>query len=115
MAKILMITATSDNNRVLADKFAKTAEDMGHESQIIDLAELDMPMFTVARSKELEVVPGMKQLKEAISSADSMMVIAPEYNGSMPPTLNNAVAWLSTEWQDFRTLFNRRKSWPCHT
>ena len=109
MAKILMITATSDNNRVLADKFAKTAEDMGHESQVIDLAELDMPMFTVARSKELEVVPGMNQLKEAISSADSMMVIAPEYNGSMPPTLNNAVAWLSTEWQDFRTLFNRRK------
>mgnify|MGYP006229094293 FL=1 len=109
MAKILMITATSDNNRVLADKFAKTAVDMGHESQVIDLAELDMPMFTVARSKELEVVTGMKQLKEAISSADSMMVIAPEYNGSMPPSLNNAVAWLSTEWQDFRTLFNRRK------
>ena len=43
------------------------------------------------------------------SSADSWMIVAPEYNGSMPPTLNNAVAWLSTEWQDFRALFNRRK------
>ena len=109
MAKILMITATSDNNRALADKFADSAREMGHEADIIDLVELDMPMFTVARSKELDTVPGMVELKAAMSGADSWMIIAPEYNGSMPPTLNNAVAWLSTEWQDFRALFNRRK------
>ena len=104
-----MITATSDNNRALADKFADSAREMGHEADIIDLVELDMPMFTVARSKELDTVPGMAELKAAMSGADSWMIIAPEYNGSMPPTLNNAVAWLSTEWQDFRALFNRRK------
>jgi NAD(P)H-dependent FMN reductase len=82
---------------------------MGHEAEIVNLAELDFPMFTVARSKELDVIPGMAELKAAMSSADSWMVIAPEYNGSMPPTLNNTVAWLSTEWKDFRALFNRRK------
>ncbi|MBJ61772.1 MAG: NADPH-dependent oxidoreductase, partial [Euryarchaeota archaeon] len=109
MANILMITATSDNNRALADKFADAARGLGHEANVIDLVALDMPMFSVARSKELDVVPGMAELKEAMSNADSWMVIAPEYNGSMPPTLNNAVAWLSTEWQDFRALFNRRK------
>ena len=79
MAKILMITATSDNNRTLADKFADAAREMGHEADVIDLVELDMPMFSVARSKELDVVPGMAELKEAMSSADSWMVIAPEY------------------------------------
>lgn len=104
-----MITATSDNNRDLAEKFADAAREMGHEAELVNLAELDMPMFTVARSKELDVVPGMAELKAAMSSADSWMIIAPEYNGSMPPTLNNAVAWLSTEWQDFRALFNSRK------
>jgi NAD(P)H-dependent FMN reductase len=109
MAKILMITATSDNNLALAETFANAAREMGHEADIVDLVKLDMPMFTVARSKELDVVPGMAELKSAMSSAESWMVIAPEYNGSMPPTLNNAVAWLSTEWQDFRALFNRRK------
>ena len=91
MAKILMITATSDNNRALAEKFADSAREMGHEADIIDLVELDMPMFSVARSKELETVPGMAELKAAMSDADSWMIIAPEYNGSMPPTLNNAV------------------------
>jgi NAD(P)H-dependent FMN reductase len=109
MAKILMITATSDNNRDLAENFADTAREMGHEAELVNLAELDMPMFTVARSKELDVVPGMAELKAAMSSADSWVIVAPEYNGSMPPTLNNAVAWLSTEWQDFRALFNSRK------
>ena len=103
-----MITATSDNNLALAQKFADAAREIGHDADIVNLAELDMPLFTVARSKELDVVPGMTELKEAMSSADSWVVIAPEYNGSMPPTLNNVVAWLSTEWQDFRALFNRR-------
>ena len=50
----------------------------------------------------------MAELKKQMGDADSWMIIAPEYNGSMPPTLNNVVAWLSTEWQDFRALFNRR-------
>ena len=104
-----MITATSDNNLALAETFANAAREMGHEADIVNLAELDFPMFTVARSKELDVIPGMAELKAAMSSADSWMVIAPEYNGSMPPTLNNTVAWLSTEWKDFRALFNRRK------
>ena len=109
MAKILMITATGGTNRELAEKFATTAKDMGHDADIADLSEMDFPMFTVARSKELDVVPGMAELKKQMGDADSWMIIAPEYNGSMPPTLNNVVAWLSTEWQDFRALFNRRK------
>jgi chromate reductase len=109
MAKILMITATSDNNLALAQKFADTAREMGHDAEIVNLAELDMPLFTVARSKEIDSVPGMTELKVAMSSADSWVVIAPEYNGSMPPTLNNTVAWLSTQWKDFRALFNSRK------
>ena len=38
MAKILMITATSDNNRALAEKFADSAREMGHEADVIDLS-----------------------------------------------------------------------------
>lgn len=109
MSKVLMITATGGTNYELAKKFATKAEDLGHDSDIVDLSDIDFPMFTVARSKELETVPGMSELKQKMGDADSWIVIAPEYNGSMPPTLNNAVAWLSTEWNDFRALFNRRK------
>ena len=36
--------------------------------------------------------------------ADAWVVIAPEYNGSVPPTLNNALAWLSRDWKSFRDM-----------
>ena len=36
------------------------------------------------------------------------MICAPEYNGSIPPSLTNAIAWLSVTDDDFRSLFNGR-------
>ena len=50
MARFLIITATSGTNRELADVFASTATDKGHDADVVDLAEMDIPMFTVARS-----------------------------------------------------------------
>jgi chromate reductase len=36
------------------------------------------------------------------------VICAPEYNGSIPPSLTSAIAWLSVQGDDFRTLFNGR-------
>ncbi len=106
MARFLMITATSGTNRELADVFASTAIEKGHEAEIVDLVEMDLPMFTMVRSKDPESAPDISDLISSMTEADAWIVIAPEYNGSMPPTLNNVIAWMSTAmaWQDFRTL-----------
>ena len=106
MARFLMITATSGTNRELADVFASAATAKGHETEVIDLAEMDLPMFTIARSKNPEEAPDISELVSDMTQSDAWVVIAPEYNGSIPPTLNNALAWLSTamDWQSFRTL-----------
>ena len=106
MARFLMITATSGTNRELADIFASTAIAKGHDANVVDLVEMDLPMFTVARSEDPEETPDISVLVSAMSQADAWVVIAPEYNGSIPPTLNNALAWLSTtmDWQSFRAL-----------
>ena len=64
-----MITATGGTNRELAEKFAATAREMGHDADIADLSVMDFPMFTVARSKELDVVPGMAELKKQMGDA----------------------------------------------
>ncbi|UUZ59949.1 NADPH-dependent FMN reductase [Nocardioides sp. B-3] len=34
-------------------------------------------------------------LREAVSAADRVLVVTPEYNGTMPAVLNNAIDWLS--------------------
>lgn len=106
MARFLMITATSGTNRDLADVFATTATRKGHDAEVVDLVEMDLPMFTMARSKDPQSAPDISDLLTKMAEADAWIVIAPEYNGSMPPTLNNVVAWMSTAmaWQDFRTL-----------
>ena len=104
MARFLMITATSGTNRELADVFATTAIEKGHEAEIVDLVEMDLPMFTMARSKDPKSAPDISDLISSMTEADAWIVIAPEYNGSMPPTLNNAVAWMSMDWQNFRTM-----------
>jgi len=104
MARFLMITATSGTNRELADVFATTAIEKGHEAEIVDLVEMDLPMFTMVRSKDPESAPDISDLISSMTEADAWIVIAPEYNGSMPPTLNNAVAWMSMDWQNFRTM-----------
>ncbi len=100
------MTATSGTNRELADVFASTAIAKGHEAEVVDLAEMDLPMFTVARSKDPESAPDISDFISAMNDADAWIVVAPEYNGSIPPTLNNAVAWMSTsvDWQSFRAM-----------
>ena len=35
-----------------------------------------------------------------------LIICAPEYNGSIPPILNNAIAWVSTSTDYWRDAFN---------
>ena len=104
MANFLMITATSGTNLELAERFASVARDKGHTADIVDLAEMNLPMFTIARSSDSEQSPDVSDLTQQMIDADAWIVVAPEYNGSFPPTLNNAIAWLSRDWQNFRTM-----------
>ncbi|DAC25227.1 MAG TPA: NAD(P)H-dependent oxidoreductase [Candidatus Thalassarchaeaceae archaeon] len=104
MAKFLMITATTGTNLELAERFAGVAREKGHDAEVVDLVEMDLPMFTVARSSDPEQTVDVSKLTQQMIEADAWIVVAPEYNGSMPPTLNNAIAWLSGDWQNFRTM-----------
>ena len=104
MAKFLMITATTGTNLELAERFATVAREKGHDATVVDLVEMDLPMFTVARSSDPENTVDVSDLTQQMIDADAWIVVAPEYNGSMPPTLNNAIAWLSGDWQKFRKM-----------
>ena len=48
------------------------------------------------------------ELQKQLMGAARWVICAPEYNGSIPPVLTNAIAWLSVEGDDFRALFNGR-------
>jgi chromate reductase, NAD(P)H dehydrogenase (quinone) len=43
---------------------------------------------------------GARRLREAIESADAVLIATPEYNGSIPGQLKNALDWASTPFPD---------------
>jgi len=58
----------------------------------IDLADLDLPMF----SEDIEGLPAsVVELKDWMIACDAFIVASPEYNGSMSGALKNAIDWAS--------------------
>jgi chromate reductase len=46
---------------------------------------------------EDDVPPSVAELRDAIAAADAVLFATPEYNGSIPGQLKNAVDWLSRQ------------------
>lgn len=42
----------------------------------------------------------VRALREIAAAADAALVVTPEYNGSIPGVLKNAIDWLSRPWGD---------------
>ena len=108
MARLVFIQASDGTNAALAKEVEAYAVEMGHEVEHVSLNAYDFPVYTVAREKATPVLEGLEDLKTVLEDGDAWFVFAPEYNGSYPPVLNNAIAWLSRDGDDFRRLFRDR-------
>ncbi|MHC3455231.1 NADPH-dependent FMN reductase [Streptomyces prasinus] len=81
------------HNRQLAEAAAKIAPE-GSEIVLHEgLAEI--PFYNEDIDVEGTVPAAAVRLREAVSGADALLLFTPEYNGTMPAVLKNAVDWLS--------------------
>jgi chromate reductase, NAD(P)H dehydrogenase (quinone) len=48
------------------------------------------------------------QLKDAVASADGVLLVTPEYNNSLPGVFKNAIDWLSRPPADVKRVFSGR-------
>lgn len=108
MAKLLIIASSTGKNLQLALDIQAAAEVHGHEVDVMDLCELDLPMYTPESEKENLGNEVIESSMKRILWCKGMIVCAPEYNGSTPPVLNNFIAWVSVQSSNFRLLFNKR-------
>lgn len=104
---LLVITASSGENLKLAERFAALAHQRGLSASILDLTRGPLPLFTPARKAE-GIPEAIGDLSSRLAASPRWLICAPEYNGSIPPVLSNAIAWLSVADPDFRRLFNGR-------
>ena len=105
---ITILVASSGKNVVLAEEFERCIADAGVQSTRIHLDGLELPLYTAELEKTNPDMPLFSDAALKVQHATGIIVCAPEYNGVMPPALNNTIAWLSVQSDDFRRLFNNR-------
>ncbi len=102
---MLILAASNGHNLLLARQVADQATALGYSSSLVDLVGLDLPLYTPV--SEASGTPGrLQELIEALRREKRLWICAPEYNGSVPPSLTSAIAWLSRSSDDFRALFS---------
>ena len=107
MADLLVLAASNGENLKLAERFAATARSQGRSAEVLDLTAVDLPLFT-PRAQEKGTPAALAALQLKLMDTPRWVICAPEYNGSIPPVLTSAIAWLSVQGSDFRALFNGR-------
>ncbi len=104
---LLVIAASNGENLKLAQRFASQANALGQTAKVLDLTTVDLPLFTPRRQQQGSP-EAVAPLEQQLMASPRWVICAPEYNGSIPPSLTNAIAWLSVQGNDFRALFNGR-------
>ncbi|MEG8280396.1 NAD(P)H-dependent oxidoreductase [Streptomyces sp. AHA2] len=81
------------HNRQLAEAAVKLAPE-GAEVELFEgLAEI--PFYNEDIDVEGGVPAAAAKLREAAGAADALILFTPEYNGTIPAVLKNAIDWLS--------------------
>jgi len=106
MSKIGILVASATNNRKLGDKLQELATSLNIETTVINLVDLDLPLYSTVEEERNGIPDTAKDLAEQILSLKAFIIVAPEYNGVMPPVLNNAMAWTSRSTDSWRDAFN---------
>ena len=101
----LIFVASLNENMKLASVLQKQVKELGRESEIINLVDLNLPMYDSFKEEHDGIPKKVLELITKMQNANGYVFVSPEYNFSMPPVLVNAIAWISRTGDDFRELF----------
>ena len=79
-------------NQQLEGALMAMAGDLGLAPDKVDLNDYEMPLF----HGDLKPPASVDALIERLGGYDAVVVVTPEYNGSLPPLLKNVIDWSST-------------------
>ena len=106
---ILIISATSRNNLELSNKIYGITKTINPNCELINIEEYDIPLYTPIKQKD-GTPETVKHLIPKFIEANGFIILAPEYNGSIPPVLTNLIAWISVSTDQWREVFNGKRA-----
>jgi NAD(P)H-dependent FMN reductase len=74
--------------------------------EILDLKEFDFPIFEERLKFQKSPSLGALEFKNKIIASDGIIIVSPEYNGSIPASLKNVIDFLYEEWQSKSIAFS---------
>jgi chromate reductase, NAD(P)H dehydrogenase (quinone) len=107
--KITVIVASQGKNMEVAHRVNNFLISKNVESEIIDVVALDLPLYSTKAEGSYDPAQLISPIMQKLT-ADAFVFIAPEYNGSVPPTFANFLAWVSRSTKEWRDAFNGK---PC--
>jgi NAD(P)H-dependent FMN reductase len=85
---------------------ARAAAAVAPPGVTVDVASIrDIPLYDGDLEAAQGLPPAVVALKARIAAADGLLLVTPEYNGSIPGVLKNAVDWLSRPPADIPRVF----------
>ncbi|MDY0264537.1 MAG: NAD(P)H-dependent oxidoreductase [Sulfurospirillum cavolei] len=100
-----ILVASLNENMNLAHKIRQMLEAMHLKSEIINVVDLNVTMYDTDKEAAQGIPSAVLTLSETMKKATGYIIVAPEYNYSIPPVLTNIIAWLSRSGESFRELF----------
>ena len=110
MKKILIISATLKNNYRLAQNIENILKEYNVKTNLISLENYNLPIYTddIFEKEKDNYKNIIDELTKEFVSSDGLIICGPEYNGSIPPIINNSIAWISTSTDYWRDAFNNK-------
>jgi NAD(P)H-dependent FMN reductase len=93
---VLAGSARQDSvHRKVARQVVEALREAGAEATLADLRDFPMPIYDGDLEAGEGLPPAARTLKELARSHDGFAIASPEYNGSFPALLKNALDWIS--------------------
>lgn len=94
-----LVFAASLRAGSLNDKLARLAADTidrsGGSVDLATMADFDAPSYDQDAQQAAGFPPGAEAFRRRLEASDAFVIAAPEYNGSLPGILKNAIDWVS--------------------
>ena len=82
-------------NTTLAQLAERHAAQLGAVVDAASMQEFDAPSYDPDLEANGEIPPGAQEFNRRLAANDAFVIASPEYNGSMPGPLKNAIDWAS--------------------